>query len=59
MNTYKINWSRSDYGYILMTGKNEQEALEKFRQGNYKDNDMEIKGGETVDESIELLDDVK
>jgi|GEM_PF-4976462 len=56
MNTYKILWSRSDYGYILIQGNNEEEALEKFRQGNFKDVDMEIKGGETVDEGIELLD---
>lgn len=56
MKTYKLNWTRQDYGYILIKANNENDALEKFRQGNYKDIDMEIKGGNTIDDGVELLD---
>lgn len=47
---YRIYWTRSDYGHIDITASTEQEAREKFEQGNYKDVDLYIKGGDmTID----------
>lgn len=45
MNTYTINWEREDYGHIEISANSIEEAREKFEQGNYKDVDLNIKGG--------------
>lgn len=43
---YRIHWNRQDYGCIDIIANSKEEALEKFNQGNYKDVDLYIKGGE-------------
>ena len=53
MNTYIITFSRNDYGKILIKAETEQEARDKFDTGDYTENDMNIKGGDTVLEDIE------
>jgi len=54
MNSYKILWSRQDYGNITIKANSPEEAREKFEQGNYKDVDLNIKGGEIVAEEVRL-----
>lgn len=55
MNTYKVRFTREDYGYILIKAENEQDALKLFDEGEYKDDDMFIKGGSTLSSDIELI----
>lgn len=53
---YRIYWTRSDYGHIDIQASTEQEAREKFEQGNYKDVDLYIKGGEmTIDNTQDFM----
>lgn len=52
MKTYTILWSRQDYGRIEIQAESVEQAREKFEQGNYKDSDLNIKGGEIVAEEV-------
>lgn len=45
---YRIYWTRQDYGHIDITAENEEEAKKKFNEGNYKDVDLYISGGEII-----------
>lgn len=56
MKTYKINWSRDDYGYILIQAETEQEAQEIFETGEFKDEDLQLKGGNMIINDIEELE---
>lgn len=53
MKTYTINWSRNDYGRLEIQAENEQEAIDKFYSGDFKDEELIIKGGNMEMESIE------
>jgi len=46
--TYKVPFSRQDYGYILIEAKDEQEARDIVDTGDFYDEQMIVKGGETV-----------
>lgn len=56
MNTYKVNWSRDDYGYILIKANSKEEAQELFESGEFKDDDLELKGGNMVFNDITKID---
>ena len=56
MNTYKVLWSRQDYGNIIIKANTEAEAIEKFQQGDYRNVELNVKGGEIVAETAELID---
>lgn len=53
MPKYKINWSRSDYGYITIEAPTEDEARELFESGEYNEQDFIIKNGQLDIDSIE------
>lgn len=53
MKTFTIIWSRQDYGRLEIEANTEEEAREKFNQGDYKDADLNIKDGSMEIDSIE------
>lgn len=54
MNKYKINWSRSDYGYITIEAETEDEARELFESGEYPEQDFIVKNGQIDIDTITL-----
>jgi hypothetical protein len=36
MNTYKVRFTREDYGYVIIKAESEQEAQTLFDEGEYK-----------------------
>ncbi len=53
MKTYKINWSRDDYGYILIKAESEDEARDMFYIGDFEDKDLFLKEGNMTAEDIQ------
>lgn len=56
MKTFKVNWSRDDYGYILIKAETEQEAIDLFETGEFNDNKLELKGGNMIINDIKELE---
>lgn len=56
MKTYKINWSRDDYGYILMQAETLEQARELFESGEFKNEDLELKGWNMIINDIKELE---
>ena len=56
MNKYKVNVSRDDYGYIILTAKDENQAREIIEAGEWRDDELVLKGGNMTVDIIELLD---
>lgn len=52
---YKVPFSRQDYGYIIVKAKNKEEATELVMSGEFTNDDMYIKGGETIADGEPVL----
>ena len=52
---FKVNVSRDDYGYIIVTAKNEDEARDIVETGDWQDDELMLKGGNTTIDSIEII----
>lgn len=46
--TYKVPFTRQDYGYVIVKAETAEEAHEKVMSGDYFDDDMFVKGGDTI-----------
>lgn len=55
MNKYKILWSRSDYGSIIIEAESEQEAQDMFDTGEFNEADLNIKDGGMECESVTII----
>lgn len=55
MNTYKVLFSRDEYGYILVRAETIEQARDVIESGNFDDNDLEYKGGSMVVDDVQLL----
>ncbi len=55
MNTYKILWSSDQYGSILISANTEEEARELFESGEFRQEDLNYKGGSMIAEKIEEI----
>lgn len=45
MKTFKVPVSRDDYGYIIITAKTKEEAVELIEAGEWENEMFEPKGG--------------
>lgn len=56
MKTYKINWSRDDYGYMFVQAETLEKAKEIFESGEFTDDMLELKGGNMIINDINELE---
>lgn len=56
MNTYKVLFSRDEYGYIIVRAETIEQARETIETGEFDENELEYKGGSMVVDDIQLLE---
>ena len=42
---FKVTWTSSEYGHVIINAKNADEAREMFEMGDYEEKDVTIKNG--------------
>lgn len=52
MKTYKIDFSRDEYGYIIIKANSEQEARDLVDTGNYNESDLIYKDGSLQSQKV-------
>lgn len=58
MKQFKVLWTRSDYGTIVIEAEDATQAEELFALGEWNEEDLNIKNGGMECEKVEELEDI-